>query len=184
MTELGGQDRTYVLDQQVRVTVLTTGAETEGRLDAVMGVNQPGSATALHLHTRYEERFCVVAGELTVWAGSQQVTLGPGDFYTVPRNVPHMIRTGPDGARALVISSPAGFAELIERTATPAHLAGPETDLDLDLFMKVTTELGDVVLGPPGTMPEQVELAGPAADPGLRRERPYAIHAVLERPEA
>jgi hypothetical protein len=37
--------------------------------------------------------------------------------------------------------------------ATPAHLATPETELDAELFMAVTTELGDVVLGPPGTMP-------------------------------
>jgi hypothetical protein len=37
--------------------------------------------------------------------------------------------------------------------ATPAHLATPETELDAELFMAVTTELGDVVLGPPGTTP-------------------------------
>ncbi len=28
--------------------------------------------------------------------------------------------------------------------------------MDLELFMKVTTELGDVVLGPPGTTPDQL----------------------------
>jgi hypothetical protein len=45
--------------------------------------------------------------------------------------------------------SPAAFAELIARTATPAHLATPDTEPDADRFMAVTTELGDVVLGPP-----------------------------------
>jgi hypothetical protein len=59
---------------------------------------------------------------------------------------------------ALNISSPAGFAELIARTGTPAHLATPETELDAELFKAVTQELGDVVLGPPGTVPQ--ELAG------------------------
>jgi hypothetical protein len=29
------------------------------------------------------------------------------------------------------------------------------TEFDADLFMAVTTELGDVVLGPPGTMPPE-----------------------------
>jgi hypothetical protein len=74
----------------------------------------------------------------------------------------HMIQTGPEGARALNISSPAGFAELLARTGTPARLATPQTELDMDLFMAVTTELGDVVLGPPGTMPADAD--GPRAD--------------------
>jgi WD40 repeat protein len=57
-----------------------------------------------------------------------------------------MIQAGPHGARALNVTSPTGFAELIERPAVPAALAGPDPQLDLDRFMAVTTELGDVVL--------------------------------------
>ena len=48
---------------------------------------------------------------------------------------------------------PAGFAELIARAATPAHLAGPETETDLERFAAVSAELGDQILGPPGTRP-------------------------------
>jgi mannose-6-phosphate isomerase-like protein (cupin superfamily) len=178
MTEPNAADRTYVLDRTVSITVLTAGAETGGRFDVVMGTSQPHSATALHLHTRYEERVCVIDGELTVWVGTDRVPLGPGGFCTVPRNVPHMIRAGPRGARALVISSPAGFAELVERAGTPARLAGPATDLDVEVFMRVTTELGDVLLGPPGTRPDQVELAGQAVG------EQHRIHAVPGRSDA
>jgi hypothetical protein len=42
---------------------------------------------------------------------------------------------------------------LIARTGTPIHLATPETELNTELFMAVTTELGDVVLRSPGTTP-------------------------------
>lgn len=149
-------DREYVLGHQLRMTVLTRGADTGGRHDVVMGVNGAHETTALHLHTRYDERLWVLDGELTIWAGDETVTLGPNGFYTIPMNVPHMLAAGPRGARALNISSPAGFAELIERTGTPARLAGPRPEMDLELFMKVTTELGDVVLGPPGTTPDQL----------------------------
>jgi hypothetical protein len=62
-----------------------------------------------------------------------------------------------EDTHALHVSTPAGFAELIARAGTPAHLVTPETGFDADLFMAVTTELGDVVLGPPGTMPAGVE---------------------------
>src|SRR5215218_4313416 len=109
----------------------------------------------LHLHTRYEERLWVVSGSLTVWAGPDKVTLGSGDYYRIPTDVPHTIRSGPEDTHALHISTPAGFAELIARAGTPAHLDTPDTEFDAELFMAVTTELGDVVLGPPGTMPPE-----------------------------
>ena len=153
MSELAETRRQFMLGNELRVTILATAAETEGRLDLSDSVLAPGHATPLHLHTRYEERLWVASGSLTVWAGPDKVTLRSGDYYAVPMNVPHAVRSGPDGAHALLISSPAGFAELIERAGTPAHLATPATELDADLFMAVTTELGDVVLGPPGSTP-------------------------------
>jgi quercetin dioxygenase-like cupin family protein len=145
--------RSYVLDQHMRITVLTRGGETDGRHDLVRGFAGPGMATALHAHSRYDERLFMIDGELTVWAGAEKVVLGAGDFYTIRRNVPHMLQAGPSGADTLNISSPAAFAELVERTATPERLAGPDTELNLELFMQVTAELGDTVLGPPGTTP-------------------------------
>jgi hypothetical protein len=49
------------------------------------------------------------------------------------------------------------LAELVTRAGTPAHLATPETEYDADLFMAVSTELGDVILGPPGTTPAELD---------------------------
>jgi hypothetical protein len=69
-------------------------------------------------------------------------------------HVPHMIRAGAEGAHAINVTSPAGFAELVARSGTPARLVTPDTEFDLDLFMAVTAELGDVILGPPGTTPD------------------------------
>jgi len=152
-TSRDARAREFVLDRQARARILTTAAETDGRHDLTDCEQTAGATTPLHLHTRYQERFWVVSGSLTVWAGQDKLTLRPGDYYAVPMNVPHTMQAGPEGARALQISSPASFAELIARAATPAHLATPETELDAELFMAVTTELGDVVLGPPGTTP-------------------------------
>lgn len=150
-------DRRYELGQELSATILTTGAETDGRYDMVEAVQRPNSATPLHLHTRYEERLYVLDGELTVWAGDTRADLRAGGFFTIELKVPHMIESGPEGSRSLLISSPAGFAELIERTATPTHLAGGAPELDIELFARVSAELGDVLLGPPGTKPGEVE---------------------------
>ena len=92
-----------------------------------------------------------------MWSGPDTVTLRSGDYYPVPMRVPHAIESGPEGARALQISSPAGFAELIARSGTPAQIATPDTEFDADLFTAVSAELGDVILGPPGTIPADLD---------------------------
>jgi quercetin dioxygenase-like cupin family protein len=145
--------RDYVLGQELRVRILTTGAETSGRHDLIDAFQLPGTATPLHRHTRSEERLWVIEGESTLWVGPDTVQLRPGDYHAIPLNIPHAIKAGPDGCRSLLISSPAGFAELIARAATPAHLAGPDTEIDLELFAAVSAELGDQILGPPGSVP-------------------------------
>ena len=145
--------RQYQLGQGLRATVLTTAEQTEGRHDLIEAVQPPGEITALHLHRRYEERLWVVGGSAEVWAGDQYAMLGSGDFIHIGLNIPHAIKAGEGGCHALNITSPAGFAELVARAGTPAELVTAETELDLELFMAVTHELGDIVLGPPGTLP-------------------------------
>ncbi|WP_017603748.1 cupin domain-containing protein [Nocardiopsis alkaliphila] len=145
--------RSFVLGTETRTTILTTGEESGGRFDVTDSTQIPGARTPLHLHTRYEERLCVLEGTLTIWLGEETRKLGPGDYVTIPTRVPHAIEVGDEGARAINITSPPGFAELIMRAGTPEDQATDSTELDLDLFVKVSTELGDVVLGPPGTVP-------------------------------
>jgi quercetin dioxygenase-like cupin family protein len=149
--------RQFVLGpERARITIVTTGAETDGRHDLVDSVFPAGSMTPLHLHTRYEERVYVITGSLTVWVGPDKLTVGEGGYYHIPLNVPHTVQGGSEDTHAILISSPAGFAELVARAGTPAHLATPDTEFDADRFMTVTTELGDVVLGPPGTTPGEL----------------------------
>lgn len=148
--------REFVLGHELRATILTTAAETDGRHDLSECRQPAGGRTPLHLHTRYDERLWVISGSLTIWAGPDQVTLGSGDFYAIPMNTPHAIQAGPDGSHALQISSPAGFAELVARAGTPARLPNAETELDMELFTRVTAELGDVILGPPGMLPGEL----------------------------
>jgi mannose-6-phosphate isomerase-like protein (cupin superfamily) len=147
-------ERKYQLGQEL-FTILATAEETDGRHDMLEAVLPDGYATPLHLHTRYDERVYVLHGSIQIWAGEEHVILEPGGFYAVRTHVPHMLMAGPGGARALVVSSPAGFAELIARAATPATEAGPDTQADLELFAQVAAELGDVIIGPPGMKPAE-----------------------------
>jgi mannose-6-phosphate isomerase-like protein (cupin superfamily) len=90
------RERQFVLGpERVRVTILTTGAETGGRHDFTDSWLPTGSMTPLHLHTRYEERIWVASGSLTVWAGPDKVALRSGDDHLIPTHVPTRSRPGP-----------------------------------------------------------------------------------------
>lgn len=158
----GDQTWQYALGQELRVNILTRAAETAGRHDMVDAFMLPNSATPPHLHTRYEERLYVTEGSLTVWLDEDERTLGPGDFVTIPLHVPHMIKADERGARTVLVTSPPGFAELIERSATPGAEAGPDTEMNVEAFTSVSAELGDVILGPPGMTPAQAKAAAPS----------------------
>ena len=149
--------RQFVLGpERVQATILTTGAETDGRHDLIDSILPAGSMTPLHLHTRYEERVYVISGSLTVWVGQDKLTVGPGGYYHIPTHISHTVQAGSEDTHAILISSPAGFAELVARAGTPAHLATLKTEPDLERFMAVSTELGDVTLGPPGMTPDEL----------------------------
>ncbi len=147
----------YVLGRELDVRILITSDDTEGRYDMVDAFQFPNAATPLHLHTRYEERLAVIEGSCTVWVGKDEYALSAGDFVAIPRNVPHAIMAGPRGCRSYLMTSPATFAELIVRTATPRDSADSGTEIDVALFATVAMELGDHILGPPGMVPADLQ---------------------------
>lgn len=55
-----------------------------------------------HRHPDTDEVFVVLTGCLTIRLGGEDVTLGPGQLYVVPRGVEHQ-PISPDGAEVLII---------------------------------------------------------------------------------
>ena len=87
-TMAGHDPRDYVLGQDLRIRILTTGAETSGRHDLVDAFQLPDTLTPLHLHTRYEERLFVTEGACTVWVGPDTVRGRPGRLLRHPTQHP------------------------------------------------------------------------------------------------
>jgi quercetin dioxygenase-like cupin family protein len=140
-----------------RLSVLAGQAETGGRYDLVEGWFAPGTQTPPHRHGAYSEQLYVLDGEFTVWAGARKVVLRPGDNFTIPAGTAHVgAATGDGPGRGLVVASPSGFARLVTEVGTPEEGGGgpPSAPLDMDLFLRVSAELGDEILGPPGALPD------------------------------
>src|SRR5256885_228539 len=85
----------------------------------------PGFNTGDHVHSRIEEIFYVVEGEVRIRAGDRMLQAKSGDFVLVPPGVAHGFGN-PDGAPAkmVLVISPAGvheqyFEELASLLAKP-----------------------------------------------------------------
>jgi quercetin dioxygenase-like cupin family protein len=137
--------------------VLAGHADTGGRYDLVEGWFAPGTQTPPHRHGAYSEQLYVLDGEFTVWAGGSKAVLRPGDSSTIPAGTAHVVAATGDGqGRALVVASPSGFARLITEVGTPDDGGGarPSAPPDMERFLRVSAEIGDELLGPPGALPD------------------------------
>jgi quercetin dioxygenase-like cupin family protein len=105
-----------------------------------------GDISPLHLHNAYAEGFYLMSGELTLHVPGDAVRLAPGDFFLVPRGVPHACRVGNSPARWLVTSTPAGFERFVADVA-----AGPVSEPAEVAAISATH--GIEILGPPGALP-------------------------------
>jgi quercetin dioxygenase-like cupin family protein len=82
-------------------------------------IAKPGWDTGSHLHTKIEEQFYVIDGEMELRAGDRVILGRPGTFVTVPAGIPHAFANSGDlPARMLLVCTPPGheryFAELAE----------------------------------------------------------------------
>ncbi|MGE3310015.1 MAG: cupin domain-containing protein [Limisphaerales bacterium] len=92
------------------VRVLLDGKQTHGAFALVEITGQPGESVPPHVHTREEETFHVLEGELEIWCGGHTTVLRTGDTFFAPRNIPHSPKfIGKGAGRMLVTISPAGF---------------------------------------------------------------------------
>jgi mannose-6-phosphate isomerase-like protein (cupin superfamily) len=62
-----------------------------------------------HRHTREDEAWYVIEGELQFEIGEESATAGPGTFVYAPRDVRHCFKVTKVPARYLILFSPAGI---------------------------------------------------------------------------
>jgi len=133
-----------------RLDIIADRTTTEGKYDLIEGYFPPGSLTPLHRHTRYSEQLYVLEGEFTVWAGENKAVLSAGESFLIPVGTPHVIGVLSDQpARGLMVAAPSSFARLIAGVGTQDQNGIP----DMELAERISAEIGDEILGPPGTLP-------------------------------
>ena len=155
-----------------RATFFAMSAETDSAYAIWMDEPPPGGGPIPHVHTREEEFFYVLEGNLTFWCAGQEFKATPGAFIGLPKGLGHQFRNEGDGpSRTLIFLVPwrlRGFfprnRQPVLRTQRRHGPTGPQTDRRG--IGEVWAEGRRPVAPPPATRPV---IRGPTA-----RGRPLA----------
>ncbi|MEI8019261.1 MAG: quercetin 2,3-dioxygenase [Schlesneria sp.] len=115
-----GSDGTKVWAMGVLVTVKVKAADTGGAYLVFEDLIPPGAGPVPHTHTREDETFFVLEGELRAWLGGKQYDVKAGDFVHMPRGVPHSFKNVSEKPTRLLLSyTPGGFEQWFLDIRTP-----------------------------------------------------------------
>ena len=137
-----------------RYVFLATGEQTGGAYCLAEATVTPGGGPPPHYHTREEEAFYVLEGEITFTVDGQTMIGRPGTFVQIPRMRPHAFRNTTDKpARVLIQCLPAGFEKFLAEFATelssPHARAIAPSPAEIEKLLKVAPTYGIVLLPTP-----------------------------------
>jgi quercetin dioxygenase-like cupin family protein len=110
-----------------------------------------GSAPPLHRHTREDEAWIVLDGEVTFFLDGTEHQAGPGTYIFGPRDRAHTFRVESDTARLATLLIPGTAEAFFHATGRPAEaLTLPQpVEPDLPALLAGMHEHGIEFLGPP-----------------------------------
>jgi len=110
-----------------------------------------GSAPPVHRHTREDEAWIVLDGEVTFFVDDQVHECGAGTYVYGPRDVSHTFRVESQTARMATLLSPGTAEDFFHATGRPATslTLPPPSAPDLDALLAGMAEAGIEFIAPP-----------------------------------
>jgi mannose-6-phosphate isomerase-like protein (cupin superfamily) len=97
-----------------------SGADTGAAYCLLEASLAPGEEVPRHVHTREDETYYVLSGELEAAVGGKVFVLRAGDCLIAPRDIPHRLRNpGTVENHYVLMFSPPGFDEFLRVTSVP-----------------------------------------------------------------
>jgi quercetin dioxygenase-like cupin family protein len=137
------------------LATIKASAESSGGGVAVIEHLAPqGHGSPLHVHTREDEWFYVLEGELTFWVDGQLSVAQAGSFVFGPKGLAHTFIVSSQEARFLLVTEPAGFegfTRALGQQAERREIPPPATEPpDVDGLTRLAETFGLQIIGPPG----------------------------------
>lgn len=115
-----------------------------GLIEAIV---PPGGGPPPHVHSREEEGFYIIEGEVMIYVDGEMVKAGPGSFVNMPKGSTHSFRNEADiPAKMLILVAPGGLEEMFTKVGKRINDASaPFTNVDeeqIKRIAEVTPEFG------------------------------------------
>lgn len=141
-----GEGRTIAVVGDV-YRFLATGEDTNGRYALWEAVVPPGGGPPPHVHSREEEGFYVLDGEITFQVGDERIVARAGMFANMPVGAPHSFKNESERpARMLISVAPAGLEQMFFEVGQPvpagAQFAPPPTKEEIEKLLAVAPRYG------------------------------------------
>jgi len=126
---------------------LATGEDTNGKYALWEAVVPPGGGPPPHVHSREEEGFYVLEGEITLVVGDERLTASAGMFANMPVGTPHSFKNeSGKPAKMLISVAPAGLEQMFFEVGVPvppgATTAAPPTREEIERLLAVAPKYG------------------------------------------
>jgi quercetin dioxygenase-like cupin family protein len=140
------QGRTVALVGDV-YRFLATGEDTNGKYALIEALVSPGGGPPPHVHSREEEGFYILEGEITFTINGERVVATAGMFANMPVGTPHSFKNESDKpAKMLTSVAPAGLETMFMEIGVPlaegATTALPPTREEIEKLLAIAPKYG------------------------------------------
>jgi quercetin dioxygenase-like cupin family protein len=141
-----GQGRTIAIVGDV-YRFLATGQDTNGKYALWEAIVGPGSGPPAHVHSREEEGFFVLEGEITLQVGDERIVAKAGTFANLPVGTLHSFKNeSRHTAKMLISVAPAGLEEMFFEVGVPvppgATSAPPPAREEIEKLLEIAPWYG------------------------------------------
>lgn len=132
---------------------LATGEETNGRYAMWEAIVPPGGGPPPHVHSREEEGFYILEGEITFTINGEKIVAKAGMFANMPVGMPHSFKNeSKKPAKMLISVAPAGLEQMFFEVGVPlvegATTAQPPSRDEIEKLLTVAPMYGVEILVP------------------------------------
>jgi quercetin dioxygenase-like cupin family protein len=132
-----------------KTLVKVSAADSAGQLAFFHLVAPPMSGPPRHVHSREDELFYVLEGEIVFELDGERRTVGPGGTVYLRRGVVHAYQNFTDSdARLLIVTTPGAFSDLFVELSAATPPGGMPT---FDVIVTLAEKYGITTLAPPMT---------------------------------
>ena len=126
---------------------LATGEDTNSKYTLIEALVSPGGGPPPHVHSREEEGFYILEGEIAFTIDGKRVVATPGMFANMPVGTPHSFKNETNKpAKMLATVAPAGLEKMFMEIAVPlaegATTALSPTREDVEKLLAIAPKYG------------------------------------------